>query len=96
MIDRNLLLLRSPDAKPSRPLAGGPDDAMRTAPHKRQRYIGMPIAAGAFAARSDHSGGVKLLLLDGSARFVAGSVDVAVWRSIGSRAGGEPIDSTSF
>jgi prepilin-type N-terminal cleavage/methylation domain-containing protein/prepilin-type processing-associated H-X9-DG protein len=40
-------------------------------------------------ARSSHSGGVNLLLCDGSVRFVANSVDADTWQSLGSRRGGE-------
>jgi prepilin-type N-terminal cleavage/methylation domain-containing protein/prepilin-type processing-associated H-X9-DG protein len=45
------------------------------------------------AARSKHSGGVNLLLVDGSVRFVANGVSLAAWRALGSRNGGEvPAD----
>jgi prepilin-type N-terminal cleavage/methylation domain-containing protein/prepilin-type processing-associated H-X9-DG protein len=40
-------------------------------------------------SRSYHTGGVNALLMDGSVRFVRDSVTQAVWRSLGSRAGGE-------
>jgi len=46
-------------------------------------------AVGYRAARSRHSGGVNVLMGDGSARFARDSVDVTVWRSAGTRAGGE-------
>ncbi len=45
--------------------------------------------AGLTAARSRHTGGVMTLLCDGSARFVSDSVDLAIWRAVGSRAGNE-------
>jgi prepilin-type processing-associated H-X9-DG protein len=41
------------------------------------------------AARSMHSGGVNLLLADGSARFVADNVDITTWQALGTRNGGE-------
>jgi prepilin-type N-terminal cleavage/methylation domain-containing protein/prepilin-type processing-associated H-X9-DG protein len=41
------------------------------------------------AARSKHSGGVNAALADGSVRFVTDSVDLATWRAMGTRAGGE-------
>jgi prepilin-type processing-associated H-X9-DG protein len=44
---------------------------------------------GLTAARSAHVGGVNLLLADGSVRFVADSINVATWRSLATRAGGE-------
>jgi prepilin-type N-terminal cleavage/methylation domain-containing protein/prepilin-type processing-associated H-X9-DG protein len=41
------------------------------------------------AARSAHSGGVNVCLVDGSVRFVRDSVALDVWRALGTRAGGE-------
>ena len=46
---------------------------------------------GIFAARSYHTGGVHTLLCDGSARFVSENIDLALWRAIGTRAGGEVL-----
>jgi prepilin-type N-terminal cleavage/methylation domain-containing protein/prepilin-type processing-associated H-X9-DG protein len=42
-------------------------------------------------AGSNHSGGVNLVLCDGSVRFVADTVDLAVWRALGTRSGKEVI-----
>ncbi|CAN5620465.1 DUF1559 domain-containing protein [soil metagenome] len=44
---------------------------------------------GLTAARSNHPGGVLVLLCDGSVRFVLNSVAVPTWRALGTRAGGE-------
>jgi len=41
------------------------------------------------AARSRHTGGVNVLLGDGSVKFVRDSVDPIAWQGAGSRAGGE-------
>jgi prepilin-type N-terminal cleavage/methylation domain-containing protein/prepilin-type processing-associated H-X9-DG protein len=41
-------------------------------------------------ASSYHTGGVNILLADGSVRFVTDSVDQNAWLATGSRAGGEP------
>ncbi len=41
------------------------------------------------AARSRHTGGVNVLLGDGSVHFVSNSVDLGVWRALATRAGGE-------
>ncbi len=38
---------------------------------------------------SRHAGGVNLLMGDGSVRFVKDSIDLASWRALGTRAGGE-------
>ncbi len=41
------------------------------------------------SARSNHPGGVSTSLADGSVRFMADSIDVTLFRALGSRAGGE-------
>jgi prepilin-type N-terminal cleavage/methylation domain-containing protein/prepilin-type processing-associated H-X9-DG protein len=43
-------------------------------------------------ARSYHPGGVNALLLDGSTRFVSSTIAQSVWRSFGTRAGGEAVN----
>jgi prepilin-type processing-associated H-X9-DG protein len=43
----------------------------------------------AITARSFHTGGVNISLMDGSVRFLSNSVSVETWRALGSRAGGE-------
>lgn len=47
------------------------------------------IASGWKAARSQHTGGVNLLLCDGAVRFISGNVDMTTWRSLSTRSGGE-------
>ncbi|MFO0930150.1 MAG: DUF1559 domain-containing protein [Gemmataceae bacterium] len=44
-------------------------------------------------ARSQHTGGVNLLLVDGSVRFVSNNIALDTWQSLGSRAGGEVISN---
>jgi prepilin-type N-terminal cleavage/methylation domain-containing protein len=51
---------------------------------------GNPVS-GLVGARSEHPGGVHAGMLDGSVRFVTESIDRAVWKAMGSRAGGEII-----
>ena len=46
---------------------------------------------GLTAARSRHTGGVHVLLSDGSVRFVSENVDLFLWRALATRAGGEVI-----
>ncbi|MCI0461009.1 MAG: DUF1559 domain-containing protein [Gemmataceae bacterium] len=46
---------------------------------------------GLSTARSNHTGGVNLLLADGSVRFVSDSVSFAVWRALATRAGGDLV-----
>lgn len=44
-----------------------------------------------FNAGSSHSSGVHSGLCDGSARFISAHIDTVVWRSIGTRNGGETV-----
>ena len=46
---------------------------------------------GLFAARSRHTGGVHVLLGDGSTRFVSENIDNATWRNLGGVADGQVI-----
>jgi hypothetical protein len=43
----------------------------------------------AITSRSDHAGVVNSLLADGAIRTVSSNIDLGIWRSLGSRAGGE-------
>jgi prepilin-type processing-associated H-X9-DG protein len=40
---------------------------------------------------SRHPGGVNILMGDGGVRFVINGIDLAAWRALGSRRGGEPL-----
>ena len=46
---------------------------------------------GLSTARSYHSGGVNILLADGSVRFIRDGVELANWRALSTRAGGEVL-----
>ena len=48
------------------------------------------------AARSRHPGGVNVLIGDGSVRFAKSTVNVAVWRALGSIAAGEVLSSDAY
>ncbi|MFI4875080.1 MAG: DUF1559 domain-containing protein [Blastopirellula sp. JB062] len=43
------------------------------------------------SARSQHPGGVQAARVDGSVRFVGETVDLAIWRALATRGGGEVI-----
>lgn len=47
---------------------------------------------GATTASSRHNSGVNLVCADGSTHFVSDSIDIVVWRALGSRNGGEVVD----
>jgi prepilin-type N-terminal cleavage/methylation domain-containing protein len=50
----------------------------------------------AVTARSYHSGIVQVLLMDGSGRSISESVDLQIWRALGTRSGGEVTASGRF
>ena len=47
--------------------------------------------SGLTAARSRHIGGVAASLADGSVRFVSDNIDLAIWRGVSTRSGGEVL-----
>jgi len=51
---------------------------------------------GAYTASSRHSGGVNVLLADGSVKFVKQTINAATWWAIGSRAGNEVVSASDF
>jgi prepilin-type N-terminal cleavage/methylation domain-containing protein/prepilin-type processing-associated H-X9-DG protein len=50
----------------------------------------------AYTATSRHSGGVNVLMCDGSVRFVKSTVNAVTWWAVGTRANGEVVDSTAY
>ena len=48
------------------------------------------------ASRSYHPGGVNVALADGSVRFIKDSVQLPVWKALGTRSGGEIVGSQSY
>ena len=54
---------------------------------------GLFTERGVFSATSYHSGGVNVLMMDGSVRFVKDRIAVKTWRSLGTRNGGEVISA---
>ena len=48
------------------------------------------------AASSFHPGGVNVLLMDGSVRFIKSSINLSVWNALGTRAGGEVLSADAF
>jgi prepilin-type processing-associated H-X9-DG protein len=61
--------------------------------------LGSSLVAMTYAAvtsRSYHPGGVNVLLMDGSARFVKSSINPVTWRALGTRATGEAISADAY
>jgi prepilin-type processing-associated H-X9-DG protein len=46
---------------------------------------------GVFSASSQHPGGVNVLLMDGSQRFLKNKISMAIWRALATRSGGEVV-----
>jgi prepilin-type processing-associated H-X9-DG protein len=46
--------------------------------------------------QSKHPGGVNVTFLDGSVKFIKDSISVGVWGALGTKAGGEVIDASSY
>lgn len=53
--------------------------------------VSVPPTYAAITSRSYHEGVVNAALADGSVRSVSESIDLQVWRSLGTRAGGEVV-----
>ena len=91
----------------SRWLSGGPVDTLYnhvTPPNwvgadcSANLPFGDPIdiSTGVATARSRHSGGVNAAFLDGGVRFVKSGIDLAAWRALSTRGGGELISGESY
>jgi prepilin-type N-terminal cleavage/methylation domain-containing protein/prepilin-type processing-associated H-X9-DG protein len=48
------------------------------------------------AARSYHSGGVNVLFCDGSVKFIKDTVNLATWRALSTKDGGEVVSSDAY
>jgi len=63
---------------------------MHAAPPNRRSCM-FPPGRISTTAKSSHIGGVMLTKCDGSVTFVTDSVNLAIWRAVGSRAGSETV-----
>ena len=84
----------TPNARVIVPVSGIPTDVDVTSMRDGESTT-LPTYA-AITARSFHPGGVSALMMDGSVRFAKNSIAVAVWRSLGTRAGGETLSADSY
>jgi prepilin-type N-terminal cleavage/methylation domain-containing protein/prepilin-type processing-associated H-X9-DG protein len=55
-----------------------------------------PPQRASTTANSRHPGGVNVCMADGSVRFFKSTVNLAAWRAVGTRNGGEVVSSDSF
>ena len=51
---------------------------------------------GIFSASSNHPGGVNVLMLDGSVKFIKSSIDLRTWQAIGTVDWGEVVGADAF
>ena len=50
----------------------------------------------ALTAGSYHIGIVNVFIMDGSVRSMSDGINLTVWRSLGTRAGGEVLDGANY
>jgi prepilin-type processing-associated H-X9-DG protein len=48
------------------------------------------------AARSRHSGGVNVVMADGSVKFVIDAINIETWRALSTTQGNEVVDGSSY
>lgn len=73
---------------------GGIDEVKSSAYCFNQPAQGLPCtssANGQVAARSRHTGGVNVVLCDGSVQFIRNSIDLQVWQGMSTMNGGEIV-----
>lgn len=63
-------------------------------PNQNSCRNGTRVQEGAYTAASYHPGGVNVLFADGHVGFVGSSIDLQIWRAIGSRNGGNPLSGS--
>ena len=59
-------------------------------PNTTSSTYGGDVLAGAYCAASQHPGGVNLVFADGHLTLITDQIDKTIWRSLGSRNGGDP------
>lgn len=62
-------------------------------PDRTAGAVDLSGASAAYTARSWHSGGVNLVMAEGSGRFIHESIEIDAWRAMSTRAGLEADQS---
>jgi len=57
---------------------------------------GVGTGIGTFSARSNHSGGVNVLMADGSVKFIKDTINQITWLSLATRSGREVISADAY
>ncbi|HYT94912.1 MAG TPA: DUF1559 domain-containing protein [Gemmataceae bacterium] len=77
--------------------AGNDWDTMRNANHPPAPDTRAPTGENGFGGfGSSHRGGLNIVFADGSVRHVAFSIDPTIFARLGTRADGQPVDSSAF
>jgi prepilin-type N-terminal cleavage/methylation domain-containing protein/prepilin-type processing-associated H-X9-DG protein len=76
---------------------GGPYYHVMT-PNKKACAVAMPfgVVDSFIGPSSMHSGGVNVVMMDGSVRFIKDSVNMQTWLALGSRNGGEVVGADQY
>ena len=76
---------------------GGPYYHVMT-PNKAACSVGQPfgVADSFIGVSSMHPGGVNVVMMDGSVRFLKDAVNLTTWLALGSRAGGEVLSGDAY
>lgn len=65
-------------------------------PNEPSRLNGSYVREGSWTASSFHGRGANVIYADGHVSWVSSQVDRAIWRAIGTRAGGEVVNPGNF
>ena len=74
----------------------GPLTTMMITPNATTADCDYVAGTGMHAMRSRHSGGINLLMSDGSVKFIKNSINQMTWWALSTKAGGEVIDQSSY
>jgi prepilin-type N-terminal cleavage/methylation domain-containing protein/prepilin-type processing-associated H-X9-DG protein len=74
------------------PWACGQQNYQHISPPNSRSCGWLPTLRATMPASSRHTGGVNVAFGDGSTRFISQTIDLATWRALGSRNGGEVIN----